>query len=258
MTPTLADQYRRWFEYEKDSHRKVLESLGDRPGGRASVGALPEGAEPHGPPRRGAADVAAPAGTDVRAARGHLPHGRAARGPAGRIRGHRARLDRLPRVADRSRTCERVFTYRTTEGNWYRTALGDILTQLYGHSHYHRGQIASLVRRRRPAGDDGLHLLGPRAGRAAGSPDRTSPRAAPRVAIRLQLRHDHGMDIQPGHDHARPAGRRLDLQVAALGLEVDPSQAILRRERDPDVVDRHDLLAQRHVVVREGMEGRRC
>jgi len=27
MIPTLIEQYRRWFEYEKDSHRKVLASL---------------------------------------------------------------------------------------------------------------------------------------------------------------------------------------------------------------------------------------
>ena len=27
MSSALIDQYRRWFEYEKDSHRKVLESL---------------------------------------------------------------------------------------------------------------------------------------------------------------------------------------------------------------------------------------
>src|SRR5438034_2768192 len=27
MLPTLVEQYRRWFEYEKDSHRKVLASL---------------------------------------------------------------------------------------------------------------------------------------------------------------------------------------------------------------------------------------
>ena len=41
---------------------------------------------------------------------------------------------------------ERDFTYRTTEGDWYRTAMADILTQLYGHSLYHRGPVASLVR----------------------------------------------------------------------------------------------------------------
>ena len=27
MAPNRVEQYRRWFEYEKDSHRKVLESL---------------------------------------------------------------------------------------------------------------------------------------------------------------------------------------------------------------------------------------
>ena len=37
MVSTLVEQYRRWFEYEKDSHRKVLESLETVPeAGRAS------------------------------------------------------------------------------------------------------------------------------------------------------------------------------------------------------------------------------
>jgi hypothetical protein len=35
------------------------------------------------------------------------------------------------------------------------------------------------------------------------------------------------MDIQAGYDHARPAGRRLDLQVAPLGLEVNSPQAVV-------------------------------
>ena len=49
---------------------------------------------------------------------------------------------------------------------------------------------------------------------------RSAARSAGRrtsVRPRLELRHDHGMDIQPGHDHARPAGRRLGLQVAPSG-----------------------------------------
>src|SRR5437870_5513108 len=37
MIPTLVEQYRRWFEYEKDSHRKVLASFETVPGeGRRS------------------------------------------------------------------------------------------------------------------------------------------------------------------------------------------------------------------------------
>jgi hypothetical protein len=65
------------------------------------------------------------------------------------------------------------------------------------------------------------------------------------------------MDLQPRDDDARPARSPLDLQVEPLGLEVDPAEAVSGREGDPDVVDRHHLLAERHVVVRQGVEGRR-
>ena len=41
---------------------------------------------------------------------------------------------------------ERTFDYLTSEGTRFRSVVADILTQLYGHSFYHRGQIASLVR----------------------------------------------------------------------------------------------------------------
>src|SRR5262249_34233824 len=34
MLPTLVEQYQRWFEYEKDSHRKVLASLESVPADR--------------------------------------------------------------------------------------------------------------------------------------------------------------------------------------------------------------------------------
>jgi len=41
---------------------------------------------------------------------------------------------------------ERVFEYTSYEGKRFRNSIGDILTQLFGHSWYHRGQIAALVR----------------------------------------------------------------------------------------------------------------
>jgi uncharacterized damage-inducible protein DinB len=41
---------------------------------------------------------------------------------------------------------ERVFEYRSYEGQKFRNTIEDILTQLFGHSWYHRGQIAQLVR----------------------------------------------------------------------------------------------------------------
>jgi len=40
----------------------------------------------------------------------------------------------------------REFDYRSLEGRRYRNSVEDLLTQLFGHSWYHRGQIAALVR----------------------------------------------------------------------------------------------------------------
>ena len=40
----------------------------------------------------------------------------------------------------------RVMKYRSYDGEPYRNTVDDVLTQMYGHSLYHRGQIASLVR----------------------------------------------------------------------------------------------------------------
>ena len=41
---------------------------------------------------------------------------------------------------------ERVFEYRSYEGQMFRDSVEDILTQMFGHSWYHRGQIAMLLR----------------------------------------------------------------------------------------------------------------
>jgi len=51
------------------------------------------------------------------------------------------------------------------------------------------------------------------------------------------------MDIRPRHDDTGPAGRRLDLQVAPLGLEVDAADVVPGRERDPNVADRGGIEA---------------
>jgi uncharacterized damage-inducible protein DinB len=39
-----------------------------------------------------------------------------------------------------------AFEYTSLEGDRYRNTVEDTLTQLFGHSWYHRGQIASLIR----------------------------------------------------------------------------------------------------------------
>ena len=40
----------------------------------------------------------------------------------------------------------RVFEYQSYEGPRFRNTVEDILTQMFGHSWYHRGQIALLLR----------------------------------------------------------------------------------------------------------------
>src|SRR5262249_26385470 len=40
----------------------------------------------------------------------------------------------------------RAFEYKSSDAAWLRSVVEDILTQLFGHSWYHRGQIAMLVR----------------------------------------------------------------------------------------------------------------
>ena len=145
MSTTLVDQYRRWFEYEKDSHRKVLESLETVPeDGRASE------------PYRKALNLM---GHLVAARRIWLhrldptferpaaifPTGVAREGlPADFEAMERDWADYLGPLTDADLRAR--LHLPTTEGDWYRTGLADVLTQLYGHSHYHRGQIASLVR----------------------------------------------------------------------------------------------------------------
>ena len=41
---------------------------------------------------------------------------------------------------------DRAFEYKSLDAGSFRNLTGDILTQLFGHSLYHRGQIASLVK----------------------------------------------------------------------------------------------------------------
>lgn len=145
MLPTLIEQYRRWFQFEKDAHRQVL----------ASLDTVPEanrGSEPY----RKALNLM---GHLVAARRMWLhrfepSHERPAAIfptdvdradlPAAFESMERDWDDYLARLTEGE--LERVLVYQTSEGDWYSQPIVDSLTQLYGHSHYHRGQIASLVR----------------------------------------------------------------------------------------------------------------
>ena len=144
---TRADDYRRWFDYERDSHAKVL----------AALNAVP-------PERRGAPEfrkAAALLGHIIEARRLWLFRmGAAQEGP--KLADMFAEGASLPELSNRleemhaawsrhlatldDAAIARHFEYRSFEGQPFRNVVADILTQLYGHSLYHRGQIALLMR----------------------------------------------------------------------------------------------------------------
>ena len=171
MTRTRVEEYRRWFDYERDSHAKVLAALDAVPAERRDA-----------PEFRKAATLLAHI---VEARRLWLFRMGAAReGPklddmfpedvtlpdlATRLEAmHDAWSRHLATLDDAA--IARSFEYRSFEGQPFRNTVVDILTQLYGHSLYHRGQIAYLLRAMgaEPASTDFLYwtreALGPPGG----------------------------------------------------------------------------------------------
>jgi uncharacterized damage-inducible protein DinB len=166
MTIDPADQFRRLFEYEAEAHRKTLHSL------RAAHSAH-EGK----PELQQAVDLAAHIATCrdmwLKRIRGcaTLPPTLFPTGLAlTTVEGEFARVERDWRQyfdTLASDELAREFEYVSYEGGAFRSAVNDVLIQLFGHSLYHRGQIALLLRQigatpaatdfvfwsRRPAGE---------------------------------------------------------------------------------------------------------
>jgi uncharacterized damage-inducible protein DinB len=145
---TLADRYRRWFAYEKDAHEKTLHSLST----------VPEAQRAHPSFRKAVSLVG-----HLVAARELWLHRFGVRptGPSSvaELFPENLTLDELPtRLRDMHQEwgdylagldeaeLSRVFEYRSLEGKRFRNVIEDLLTQLFGHSWYHRGQVAALVR----------------------------------------------------------------------------------------------------------------
>jgi len=145
MEHSLASYYRCWFQYEKESHAKVL----------AALGAVPESLRSNPEYRQAVALMG-----HVLAARTLwlFRLGAIAEGP----RDLAPREASLAEVVDQLDAVEAAWTgyleglddsrllhpvrYRSTEGPWFKSTIVDILTQLFGHSSYHRGQVALLLR----------------------------------------------------------------------------------------------------------------
>ena len=144
MNDSLIARYRRWFDYEKDSHRKVLDSLN-------AVSKEQRESEEF----RKAVYLM---GHIVAARRMWLFRFGVIKENAELFPGE-IRLNELPAQIEEMEMLwsqylsqlndaelRRVFEYQSYEGNRFRNTIEEILTQLFGHSWYHRGQIAQLVR----------------------------------------------------------------------------------------------------------------
>jgi uncharacterized damage-inducible protein DinB len=141
----LADRFRRWYAYECDAHEKVWASFDSVP---------PENR--HSEAFQQSLDLFA----HMLTARelwlhrfGHLSEAPVSLTRSGVTRRElQTQIERIEtlwqRYLDRldGKELERIFRYRSTEGDHYSNAVEEILAQLFGHSSYHRGQIAMLIK----------------------------------------------------------------------------------------------------------------
>jgi uncharacterized damage-inducible protein DinB len=140
---SIADRIRRWYDYERDCNAKSLQMLASVPVERRSA---PEFQKAVG---RMAHLVAARRRWLSRL--GHWPES-----PS--LFPQSTTLDELPALVTSTEAAwvaylgqldddqlAREIDYRTDDGRTFRWTVEGVLTQLFGHAWYHRGQIAQLV-----------------------------------------------------------------------------------------------------------------
>jgi len=144
MNGSMVSRYRRWFEYEKDSHAKTLNSLN----------AVPEDLRQS----EGFRKAVYLMGHIVAARRMWLFRFGVAKENAELFPGETSLAELAAQISEmetlwaqylnqlNGADLARVFEYQSYEGGRFRNTIEDILTQLFGHSWYHRGQIAQLLR----------------------------------------------------------------------------------------------------------------
>jgi len=142
---SLADRFRRWYEYERDSNAKSLEMLASVPADHRTE-----------PDFQKAVDRMA----HLVAARRRWLHRLGLRSEAPSLFPQGIKLADIPAlvaeteagwVAYLSRLDDAELTreieWEAADGRRYRWDIEGILTQVFGHAWYHRGQIAQLVAR---------------------------------------------------------------------------------------------------------------
>ena len=145
MSEEMVQRFRRWYEYEIDAHAKVVRSLQSVPPERRTS-----------PEYLKAISILAHLATVRRVWLGRLgviplapgslfPEGKELSEVADDLRDIQTRWSAyVSRLTDQD--LSRSVEYQSLDAGRFRSLVEDILAQLFGHSSYHRGQIASLVR----------------------------------------------------------------------------------------------------------------
>ena len=150
LTDRFRFRLRQWFDYETDVHAKVIASLGtvsvseDKRGDAAYQKALDllahiAAARSLWLFRFGVAETG-PHSVEELFPRGHT----LADVETELALMHERWSEYLQGLDDEK--LGRLFEYQSIEGGRFQNRIEDLLTQLFGHSSYHRGQIASVVR----------------------------------------------------------------------------------------------------------------
>jgi uncharacterized damage-inducible protein DinB len=140
---SLADRFRQWYEYERDCNARSLEMLASVPAERRSAAEFQKAVD------RMAHLVAARRRWlhrlgHLREAPGLFPQGtRLADLPQLVADTEAAWVAYLSRLDDRE--LARTLEWQVADGRRYRWDVEGVLTQVFGHAWYHRGQIAQLV-----------------------------------------------------------------------------------------------------------------
>jgi len=140
---TLADRFRRWYEYERDCNAKTLAMLESVPAERRNTPEFQKAVD------RMAHLVSARQRWLSRLGHWAQPLDLFPQGtklsdlPAQVAATEEAWVQYLCGLDESD--LDREFEYQSTEGKRYRWNVEGVLTQTFGHAWYHRGQIAQLV-----------------------------------------------------------------------------------------------------------------
>jgi uncharacterized damage-inducible protein DinB len=165
---SLADRYRRWFEYERDAHAKTLRSLENAPAEVKEIDHFRRCLTLMG-------HIVAARMVWLSRLRGSndsrelFPHGVGLADLISQTDDMHAAWSAFLSVLTEA-DLDRVYEYRRNDNRSYSNTVEDTLTHLYGHSLYHRGQIAMLLRRMgaEPAATDFILWVREEAQTAAG------------------------------------------------------------------------------------------